>query len=202
MVVTSNFVFEAESRQSFGKGDARRARRQGKVPAVIYGGRGEPLHVVLDHNKVLKHLENDAVYSHVLTVRVGGREESAILKSLQRHPARPMIMHMDFQRVSASDKIRVHVPLHFVNTATSVGVKRGGVVMHSMVDVEVVCLPHQLPEFIEVDMADVDVGQILHLSDLKMPAGVQSFALTHGADHDHPVAVIQHSAAAESGAAE
>lgn len=200
--MTSSFVFEAEHRSGQGKGDARRLRRANKVPAVIYGGRGEPLHVALDHNKVLKHLENDAVYSHILTVRVDGQEETAILKAMQRHPARPMVTHMDFQRVSASDRVHVHVPLHFVNANLSVGVKKGGVVTHSMVDVEVVCLPHQLPESIEVDLSNVDLGEIVHLSDLKVPAGVQVFALTHGAEHDHPVAVIQHTPGAESEAAQ
>lgn len=200
--MTSSFVFEAERRSGQGKGDARRLRRANKVPAVIYGGRGEPLHVALDHNKVLKHLENDAVYSHILTVRVDGQEETAILKAMQRHPARPMVTHMDFQRVSASDRVHVHVPLHFVNANISVGVKKGGVVTHSMVDVEVVCLPHQLPESIEVDLSNVDLGEIVHLSDLKVPAGVQVFALTHGAEHDHPVAVIQHTPGAESEAAQ
>lgn len=196
--MTSNFVFEAARRSGQGKGDARRLRRAGKVPAVIYGGRAEPLHVTLEHHKVLKQLENDAVYSHILTLQVDGAEETAILKAIQRHPARPLVTHMDFQRVSASDKVRVHVPLHFINSATSVGVKKGGVVTHSMVDVEVTCLPHQLPEFIEVDLANVELGQIIHLSDLKVPPGVQIFALTHGAEHDHPVAVIQHTLGAES----
>lgn len=196
--MSSSFVFEAELRAGQGKSDARRLRRAKRIPAVIYGGHAAPLHVTLEHHKVLKNLENDAVYSHILTVRVDGKEETAILKAMQRHPARPMVMHMDFQRVSASDKVHVHVPLHFINAATAVGVKKGGVVTHSMVDVEVVCLPHLLPEHIEVDMANVDLGQIVHLSDLKVPPGVQIFALTHGAGHDHPVAVIQHTAGGDA----
>lgn len=200
--MSSSFVFVAQHRSGRGKGDARRLRRLGKIPAVIYGGHAEPAHIVLEHHKVLKNLENDAVYSHVLTLQVDGKEESAILKAMHRHSARPMVLHMDFQRISASDKVRVHVPLHFVNAATSVGVKKGGLVTHSMVDVEVTCLPHQLPEFIEVDLAKVDLGQIVHLSDLKVPPGVQIFALTHGPEHDHPVAVIQHSAGAVSEAAQ
>lgn len=196
--MSGSFVFEAERRSGQGKGDSRRLRRSNQVPAVIYGGHAEPAHIALEHHKVLKNLENDAVYSHILTVRVDGKDETAILKALQRHPSRPIVMHMDFQRVSASDKIRVHVPLHFVNANISVGVKKGGVVTHSMVDVEVVCLPHQLPDFIEVDLAGVDIGQIVHLSDLKVPGGVQIFALTHGAEHDHPVAVIQHTPGADA----
>jgi large subunit ribosomal protein L25 len=190
--MAGSFVFDAEIRSSTGKGDARRLRKAGKVPAVLYG-RGEPVGLVLEHSKVLKNLESEAVYSHILTVNVGGKEEQAILKGLQRHPSKPIVMHMDFQRVSAADKIKVHVPLHFVNQEVSVGVKKGGVVNHSLVDVEVVCLPDRLPEYIEVDLANVDVGQSVHLSDLKMPAGVEIVALLHGPEHDIPVAVIQSS---------
>jgi large subunit ribosomal protein L25 len=189
--MSGEFVFDAESRSEAGKGGARRLRRASKVPAVLYGGHGEPQMLQLDHHTVLKSLENEAVYSHILTIRVGGREESAILKALQRHPSRPIVMHMDFQRVSATDKIRVHVPLHFINEATCVGVKKGGVVMHGMVEVEVVCLPGQLPEFIEVDLAKVDLGQTVHLSDLSVPAGVQIHSLMQGVEHDSPVAVVQ-----------
>jgi large subunit ribosomal protein L25 len=166
-------------------------RVAGKIPAVLYGGGEAPVGLVLDHNKVVKSLENEAVYSHIITLNIGGKEERAILKDLQRHPSRPIIMHMDFQRVSAAEKIRVHVPLHFVNQETSVGVKKGGVVTHNMVDVEIVCLPDRLPEFLEVDLAQVDVGQSVHLSDLKVPEGVDLVALLHGPEHDLPVAVIQ-----------
>lgn len=190
--MAGSFVFDAEIRSATGKGDARRLRKVGKVPAVLYG-RGEPVGLVLEHSKVLKSLENEAVYSHILTVSVNGKEEQAILKGLQRHPSKPIVMHMDFQRVSAADKIKVHVPLHFINQETSVGVKKGGVVNHSLVDVEVVCLPDRLPEYIEVDLANVDVGQSVHLSDLKMPVGVEIVALLHGPEHDIPVAVIQSS---------
>jgi large subunit ribosomal protein L25 len=196
--MAGSFVFEAESRSTTGKGDARRLRRAGKVPAVLYGGSETPVGLVLDQNKVLKSLENEAVYSHILTVNINGREERAILKALQRHPSKPMVMHMDFQRISAADKIRVHVPLHFVNQETSVGVKKGGVVTHNMVDVEVVCLPDRLPEYLEVDMAQVDVGQSVHLSELKVPEGVEIVALLHGPEHDLPVAVIQSGRVAES----
>jgi large subunit ribosomal protein L25 len=196
--MAGSFVFEAESRSTTGKGDARRLRRAGKVPAVLYGGGKDPVGLALDQNKVLKSLENEAVYSHILTVNINGREERAILKALQRHPSKPMVMHMDFQRISAADKIRVHVPLHFVNQETSVGVKKGGVVTHNMVDVEVVCLPDRLPEYLEVDMAQVDVGQSVHLSELKVPEGVEIVALLHGPEHDLPVAVIQSGRVAES----
>lgn len=196
--MAGSFVFEAESRSTTGKGDARRLRRAGKVLAVLYGGGKDPVGLVLDQNKVLKSLENEAVYSHILKVNINGREERAILKALQRHPSKPMVMHMDFQRISAADKIRVHVPLHFANQEASVGVKKGGVVTHNMVDVEVVCLPDRLPEYLEVDMAQVDVGQSVHLSELKVPEGVEIVALLHGPEHDLPVAVIQSGRVAES----
>jgi large subunit ribosomal protein L25 len=188
--MAGSFVFEAVARSCKGKGDSRRLRLKGKVPAVLYGGNAEPVGLVLEHNAVVKNLENDAVYSHILTIKCDGKEESAILKAMQRHPSKPIVMHMDFQRVNESDKIRVHVPLHFINQEISVGVKKGGVVTHNLVDVEVVCLPAQLPEFVEVDMALIDVGQSVHLSDLKIPAGVEIVALTHGPEHDSAVAAI------------
>lgn len=188
--MVGSFEFDAELRTKTGKGDARRTRREGKVPAILYGGNAEPVQLNLNHNQVSKRLENEAVYSHILTLKFEGREEKAILKAMQRHPARPIIMHMDFQRVDEKAKLRVHVPLHFTNQETSVGVKKGGVVTHALVEVEVDCLPQHLPEFIEVDLANLDVGGSIHLSDIKIPAGVEIHALMQGADHDLLVAAI------------
>ena len=188
--MAGSFDFEAELRTATGKGDARRTRRLGKIPAIVYGGGAAPVALNLTHHRVSKALENEAVYSHILTLKYDGKEEKAILKAIERHPSRPIIMHLDFQRVNETDKLHVHVPLHFVNQETSVGVKKGGVVSHAMVEVEVVCLPKDLPEFIEVDMAAVDVGGLVHLSDLKLPAGVGLVELIHGAEHDVPVASI------------
>ncbi len=181
------FEFVAESRGQSGKGAARRARRQGGVPAIIYGGHKEPQMLVLDHNEVVKHLEHEAVYSHVLDVKVDGETEKAILKGVQRNPARFQVLHLDFLRVEMGDAIRVHVPLHFVNEASSVGGKKGGIATHSMVDVEISCLPSVLPEYIEVDLVNLDVGHSLHLSDIVLPAGVEIVVLAQGADHDLPV---------------
>jgi large subunit ribosomal protein L25 len=195
--MVGSFVFEAELRQRTGKGEARRLRRGNRVPAIVYGGDDNPLGIMLDHNKVIKSLENESVYSHVLTVKVDGKEEQVILKALQRHPSKPIVMHMDFQRVSATARIRLHVPLHFINQEISIGVKKGGVVTHSMVDVEVACLPDRLPEYIEVDLANVDVGQSVHLSDLSVPEGVEIAALAHGIEHDLPVAAIHSGKGAE-----
>ena len=201
--MAGSFVFEAQVRSELGRGHSRRLRQVGKVPAVLYGGGADPVGLVFDHNKVLKALENEATFSHILTLRFDGKEETAILKDLQRHPSRPIIMHMDFQRVSESQKIRVHVPIHFLNQETSVGAKKGGVVTHNLVDIEVSCLPMHLPEFIEVDMAKVDLGDSVNLSDIKLPPGVAIVELMHGPDHDQIVAAIQAGrVAAEAGDAE
>ncbi len=185
--MSSVFEFVAESRGQSGKGAARGARRQGNVPAIIYGGHKEPQMLMLNHNEVIKNLEHEAVYSHVLDVRVDGKAEKAILKGVQRNPARFQVMHLDFLRVEMGEALKVHVPLHFVNEASSVGGKKGGIATHSMVDIEISCLPSNLPEFIDVDMAGLDVGQSLHLSDVVLPPGVEIVALAQGADHDLPV---------------
>ena len=181
------FEFVAESRGRLGTGAARGERRQGKVPAVIYGGHAEPQTLVLSHNDVVKHLEHEAVYSHVLDVKVDGKVQKAILKGVQRNPAKFQILHLDFLRVSMSEAIKVHVPLHFMNESTSVGGKKGGIATHSMVDVEVTCLPSALPEYIEVDLAKLDIGESIHLSDLVLPKGVEIVALHQGPEHDLPV---------------
>lgn len=181
------FEFVAQARGQSGKNAARNARRQGNVPAVIYGGHQDPQMLVLNHNEVIKHLEHEAVYSHILDVTIDGKTEKAVLKGVQRNPAKFQIMHLDFMRVSMSETIKVHVPLHFVNEDTSIGGKKGGVAAHSLVDVEVSCLPGALPEFIEVDLAKLDIGASIHLSDLVLPAGIEIVALTHGPEHDLPV---------------
>jgi large subunit ribosomal protein L25 len=184
------FEFVAESRGQSGKNAAKRSRRSGNVPAILYGGHKEPQMLTLSHNEVVKHLAHEAVYSHILDVTVDGKTEKAILKAVQRHPAKVQIQHLDFMRVDMSEMLKVHVPLHFINEATSVGTKKGGIATHNMTDVEVSCLPAALPEFIAVDMANLDVGASLHLSDLVLPAGVSIVALAQGAEHDLPVVSI------------
>lgn len=188
--MSSVFEFVAESRGKPGKSSARAARRQGKVPAIIYGGESTPEMLVLDHNEVVKHLAHEAVYSHILDVIVAGKAQKAILKAVQRHPAKPKVLHMDFQRVSANEKIRVQVPLHFVNEETSVGAKLGGVVMHNLVDIEVTCMPQDLPEYVEVDLTNLDVGESLHISQLNAPKGIEFVALSHAGGHEADVAVV------------
>jgi large subunit ribosomal protein L25 len=196
------FEFVAESRGLSGTNAARGVRRIGKVPAVIYGGHAEPRMLILSHNEVVKHLEHEAVYSHVLDVTVDGKTEKAILKGVQRNPAKFQILHLDFLRVSMSEAIKVHVPLHFINESTSIGGKKGGIATHSMVDVEVTCLPSALPEFLEVDMAKLDIGETLHLSDLVLPTGVEIVALHQGAEHNLPVVSMMASKASKEDAAD
>ena len=158
--------------------------------------------LVLNHNEVIKHLEHEAVYSHVLDVTIDGKTEKAILKGVQRNPARVQIQHLDFLRVNMSEVVKVHVPLHFTNEHTSIGGKKGGIAAHSMVDVEISCLPMFLPEFIEVNLTDLDIGATLHLSDLVLPTGVEIVALAQGADHNLPVASMMASKASKDDAAQ
>ncbi|MGD0960447.1 MAG: 50S ribosomal protein L25/general stress protein Ctc [Methylomonas sp.] len=195
------FEFVAETRTGTGSSAAKVIRRQGKVPAVIYGGVSAPVMLVLDHNDIVKHLVHEAVYSHVLDIKIGDKTEKAVLKHIQRHPAKPVILHMDFQRVDASHKIKMHVPLHFINEEVSVGVKKGGIVNHLMSDVEVLCMPSALPEYVEVDLTAMEVGATVHLSDLVLPAGVEIVALHHGAEHNHPVVHIVKPRGAEEASA-
>jgi large subunit ribosomal protein L25 len=157
--------------------------------------------LVLNHNEVIKHLEHEAVYSHVLDITVDGKTEKAILKGVQRNPARFQILHLDFLRVNMSDIVKVHVPLHFINENTSIGGKKGGIAAHSMVDVEVSCLPSVLPEFIEVNLAGLDIGGTVHLSDLVLPNGIEIVALAQGPEHDLPVVSMMASKASKDDAA-
>ena len=199
----NEFVIEAEARSDVGKGASRRLRRAGRVPAILYGADETPVSLTTDHDGLVHQLENEAFFSHILTLKIDGKEHKAVLKDLQRHPSKPLLLHADFQRVSEKDKLRMHVPLHFVNDEQAPGAKKGGVVNHVMNEVEVVCLAKDLPEFIEADMAAVDLGESVHLSDLKLPAGVELVELLHGEDHDLPVATIVGTrASAEAEAAE
>jgi len=187
-----DFQVNAQPREESGKGASRRLRRNaGLVPAIVYGGTKKPQNICIPHNELVKHLENEAFYSHIISLNVGEKSENVILKDLQRHPAKPVIMHADFLRVSKTKKFSTSVPLHFINEESAIGVKtQGGQVSHSMTQLEISCLPADLPEFIEVDLAEVEIGQIVHISDISLPKGVESVALNHGADHDLPVAAI------------
>ncbi len=188
--MTTEFTLNAQVRSDLGKGASRRLRRLASlIPAVIYGGEKGAQSISLIAKDVAKLLEDEAAFSHVIALNVDGAVETVLIKALQRHPVKMFVMHADFVRVVAGQKLTAHVPLHFTNQETSVGVKmQGGEVSHTAVEVEVSCLPSDLPEFIEVDMAKVEIGTILHLSDLVLPAGVQLVALAHG--KDLPVANI------------
>ncbi|MEE4378473.1 MAG: 50S ribosomal protein L25/general stress protein Ctc [Candidatus Competibacteraceae bacterium] len=190
--MTLAFELTAETRDDRGKGASRRLRRQGRIPAIIYGGGQPPEAITLNHQQVLRQLANEAFYSHILQVNVGSRTEQVILRDLQRHPFKPTLLHMDLFRVTADQKLRVHVPLHFINEQTSVGVKlQGGIVSHLRIEVEVSCLPKALPEFIEVDLAQMEVGDSIHLSELQLPPGVELVELAAGTEHDGPIVSIQ-----------
>jgi large subunit ribosomal protein L25 len=189
--MSDDFDLIAEIREDSGKGASRRLRHAGKVPAIIYGAGRPPRALAFDHNKVLLELENESFYSSVLNIKVGNKSQAAILKDLQRHPARNQIIHMDFQRILADQEIKMNVPLHFINEEIAVGVKQGGgVISRIMSDVEIVCLPKHLPEYLEVDVADLELDDMLHLSDIKLPEGVEIPELAQGEGHDHAIVSI------------
>ena len=197
--MSTDFTLHAKGREDTGKGASRRLRRlAGEIPAIVYGGKKAAAQISLSQKDVTKALENEAFYSHVISLDVDGKSEDVIIKDLQRHPAKAFVMHMDFFRVSKTTKLQTRAPLHFINEEACVGVKLGGgLIAHSMTELEISCLPKDLPEYIEVDMADVEIGQTLHLSDIKLPKGVESVALSHGDDHDLPVAAVNKPKAVE-----
>ncbi|MCK4742923.1 MAG: 50S ribosomal protein L25/general stress protein Ctc [Sulfuriflexus sp.] len=185
------FELDAEVRTDEGKGASRRLRHANKIPAVMYGGGSDPISLTMDHNKMAHALENEAFYSHILTINIDGKAEKAVLRDLQRHPAKMMILHADFQRVNMKEKLHMHVPLHFINEDIAPGVKdEGGRIQHNVVEVEVSCLPANLPEYIEVDVADLAMDHSLHLSDIKMADGVELVQLALGESHDLPIVSI------------
>ena len=181
------FELNAEVRTDEGKGASRRLRHTGKIPAIIYGGGKDPVSLTMDHNKLFHALENEAFYSHILTINVDGNGEKVILRDLQRHPSKPTVMHADFQRISATEKMTMTVPLHFENEDIAIGVKdEGGMISHNATDVEVSCLASNLPEYLTVDVAELALGNSLHLSDIALPEGVELVQL----NHDHDLAIV------------
>ncbi len=183
------FELAGEARPNLGRTDSRRLRKAGKIPAIVYGGGEAPESLVLAHNKLFHQMAREAFYTSILTVQVGAKSQQVVVKDVQRHPARPIIMHLDFQRVREDQELTLSVPIHFLNEAESKGVKdQGGVVEHLLNEVEVRCLPRYLPEYLEIDVAALELNQIYHLSDLKLPEGVTLVALSHG--HDHPLVAV------------
>ena len=189
--MSDDFDLIAELREDQGKGASRRLRHEAKVPAIIYGAGRPPRALVFDHNRVIQQLENESFYSSVLNIKVGEKSQAAILKDVQRHPAKPIVMHMDFQRIVADQEIKMSVPLHFIGEDIAPGVKQGGgAVSHLMNEVDIVCLPKHLPEFIDVDVSELELDAMLSLSDLKLPEGVSIPALAQGPEQDRPVVSI------------
>ncbi|MAV26491.1 MAG: 50S ribosomal protein L25/general stress protein Ctc [Gammaproteobacteria bacterium] len=183
----------AEVRIDVGKGASRRLRRNADlVPGVVYGAGKEAVSITIPHKELHKASESESFYSQILTLKTGSESEPVILKDLQRHPARDRLMHADFYRIRMDQKITVEIQLHFLNEENCVGVKQeGGVVSRTMTSVEVNCLPTDLPEFIEVDIAALTLGSALHLSDIVLPENVEIPALALGDDHDNVVVSVQ-----------
>jgi len=191
-----SFELAASIRKDLGKGATRRLRKQEMVPAVIYGAGKEPVSITLGHNQLMHSTDNEAFFSHILSIDVDGKKEKVIIKALQRHPAKSILMHADFMRVSMTEKLKVHVPLHFIGADEAPGAKQGGVVTHDLVDIGIQCLPGDLPEYIEVDVSALEIGDSLHLSDIKLAKGMEIVALGQGDDHDLQVVAIQANRAA------
>ena len=191
----TSFELTAEFRDAQGKGASRRLRHENKVPAILYGGHRDPRALALDHTKLMLMLDNERFYSTIINLRVGDVTQAAILKDVQRHPAKNAVLHVDLQRVLENEKIRISIPLHFKNEAVAPGVKKGGVVSHLRNEIEVSCLPKDLPEFVDVDLSKVELNQMLHLSDLAVPEGVEILELSHG--RDAPVVSVHHARAEE-----
>jgi large subunit ribosomal protein L25 len=189
--MAEKFNLVAEFRNDQGKGASRRLRLEGKVPAILYGGGREARALSFDHNKLLHQMQSESFYSSVLNIRVEDVVQAAIVKDVQRHPAKHAVVHIDLQRIVEDQEIRMHVPIHFLNEDIAVGVKTGGgSVSHLRTDVEVVCLPRYLPEYFEVDIATLGVDEMLHLSDIELPEGVEIPELAQGPEHNHPIVAI------------
>ena len=186
----SIFELEAESRTDEGKGASRRLRRESMVPAVIYGADQDPQSIKLKHSEILKRLDHEAFYSHILAVNIDGKISKAVLRDMQRHPAKPVVMHMDFMRIDEKKPIRVNVPLHFTGADIAPGVKAGGLVTHDVVEVAIDVLPNHLPEYIEVDVSGLEIGDSVHLSDLTLPESASLVELGRGEGHDLAVAAV------------
>ena len=189
--MADKFDLIAELREDNGKGASRRLRRQGKVPAIIYGAGRPPRALSFDHNKVLRELQNESFYSSVLNIKVRDKSQAAIVKDIQRHPAKPIVMHIDLQRIVEDEVIKMNIPIHYMGGDVAPGVKTGGgSVSQLRTDVEIQCLPKDLPEYFEVDISELELDEMLHLSDIKMPEGVEIPELAQGPEHDHAIVSI------------
>jgi large subunit ribosomal protein L25 len=183
------FEMTAQARTLQGSGASRRLRRAGKVPGIIYGGDAAPQPIELDHKDLLLNLKKEAFHSSILNLLIGGKKQQVLLRDTQMHAYKPLVLHVDFQRVSATEEVHIMVPLHFINEEAAPGVKlSGGLVNHVITEVDIQCLPKDLPEFIEVDISALDVGEVIHLSEIKLPKGIK--LASHGADDAVVVGVV------------
>lgn len=182
-------VFEvvAQPRSDTGKGASRRLRRTGLVPGIVYGGNAEPTMLAVRHSELERQLDYETFYSSLLDLKLGDETTKVVLKDLQRHPAKPFLLHVDFLRVSRDEKLRLTVPIHFLNEAGCPGLKMSGTISHNITEIEVSCLPANLPEYLSVDMAEMTLGDVIHVSEIKLPEGVE---LTHSMDPETPVVMI------------
>lgn len=189
--MSEQFVVKAELRQDVGKGASRRLRREANlIPAIIYGANKPAQNVTVVHKDIIKFAQNEAFFSSILSLDVNGKKEKAILKDMQRHPNKAIILHMDFMRVSATEKLTMHVPLHLIGEEEAKGVKEGGVVTKHMTELDVKCLPADLPESIDIDITDLALDGSIHISGIKLPAGVELLHPIEDDAHDHPVVSI------------
>ena len=188
----ADFELNAELRTDKGKGASRRLRRiADMIPAILYGAGKDPQSLTLAHKDIHKACENEAFFSHIITINADGDSQQAIVKDLQRHPAKDRIMHADFLRIQMDQAITVEVPLHFLNEDSCLGVRQGGGnVSHNMTSIEISCLPGDLPEYIEVDIEDLDLGDAIHMSGLKLAEELSIPSLQQGPDHDHVVVSV------------
>jgi large subunit ribosomal protein L25 len=179
--MSTKFELTAERRDAKGSGPSRRLRRAGQVPAVLYGGDKDPVMLMFDHDAIYHQLENEAFHTSILTVKVDSDADRAILRNVQMHPFKPRVMHVDLQRISETQKLHMLVPIHVNGEEVAPGVKlEGGIVSRLMTEVDISCLPHQLPEFLSVDVSELHIGESLHLSDIPLPEGVTMTSLAHG----------------------
>ena len=175
------------------KGASRRLRRAASIPAIIYGGNAAPQSIQLEHEKTWLASQNEWFYSSILDLKLDGKNQKVLLRDMQRHPFKQLIMHIDFQRVNENEKLNASVPLHFINEDKSPAGKSAEVVVtHELNEVQVSCLPKDLPEFIEVDLSALEVGNVIHLSDIKLPAGVEIPELKQGKEHDVAIVIAKH----------
>ncbi len=186
------FELNAEPRDNVGKGASRRLRRTGKVPGIVYGTEKGAVSIQLDNDDLWHHLEKEAFYSHILTLNIGKESEEVVLRDLQRHPYKPRILHIDLQRIKATEKISMRVPLHILNEASCPGVKdEKGIVNSLLTQLEILCLPKDLPEYIEIDIGELHVGDSIHLNELKLPEGIELEIIVSGGDPNQAVLSIQ-----------